>query len=428
MDVLEVYLRVREKMPARLLFLGDGPDRAKVEARCREVGCCDGVVFLGNHPAVEEILHGADLFLLPSAGESFGLAALEALSCEVPVIAADAGGVPEVIEEGVDGLLFPVGDVDAHGARGDRAARRPRAPPRLRAARPRARGGALLRGRDRRALPRALRAGARGRGCAGRRPPAGALRPGDGELPRADRRGAAPSCASWARASSPSSRRRRAPRPPPATSRRCASGTPTPPTTASPGGSGPPPPSAPPTPANPPAPPARRCSPCCAAPALRRRRRGGALVRRHQAGQGRPGARLRRRAAAGARRAADPRVLRRRRLAVTLPYERIGAVKRLLQPPAVELVAERYGEAVELELEVDSGGPARVARGARRPGARRARDLSAAELVGFPARGYADCRSFDIHPFRGGAIADERACRPPAAARRTRQATRATRP
>ena len=113
MDVLEVYLRVREKMPARLLFLGDGPDRAKVEARCREVGCCDGVVFLGNHPAVEEILHGADLFLLPSAGESFGLAALEALSCEVPVIAADAGGVPEVIEEGVDGLLFPVGDVDA---------------------------------------------------------------------------------------------------------------------------------------------------------------------------------------------------------------------------------------------------------------------------------------------------------------------------
>jgi N-acetyl-alpha-D-glucosaminyl L-malate synthase BshA len=113
MDVLEVYLRVRERMPARLLFLGDGPDRAKVEARCREVGCCDGVVFLGNHPAVEEILHGADLFLLPSAGESFGLAALEALSCEVPVIAADAGGVPEVIEEGVDGLLFPVGDVDA---------------------------------------------------------------------------------------------------------------------------------------------------------------------------------------------------------------------------------------------------------------------------------------------------------------------------
>lgn len=118
MDVLEVYLRVREKMPARLLFLGDGPDRAKVESRCREAGCWDGVVFLGNHPAVEEILHGADLFLLPSAGESFGLAALEALSCEVPVIAADAGGVPEVIEAGVDGLLYPVGDVEgmARGA------------------------------------------------------------------------------------------------------------------------------------------------------------------------------------------------------------------------------------------------------------------------------------------------------------------------
>ncbi len=116
MDVLEVYLRVRERLPARLLLLGDGPDRAKVEGRCRELGVCDGVVFLGNHPAVEEILTGADLFLLPSSGESFGLAALEALACEVPVIAAAAGGVPEVIEDGIDGFLLPVGDVDAMAA------------------------------------------------------------------------------------------------------------------------------------------------------------------------------------------------------------------------------------------------------------------------------------------------------------------------
>jgi N-acetyl-alpha-D-glucosaminyl L-malate synthase BshA len=111
MDVLEVFLRVRERMSARLLFVGDGPDRAKVEARCRELGCCGEVVFLGNHTAIEEILVGADLFLLPSEGESFGLAALEALACEVPVIAAAAGGVPEVVTDGVDGLLYPVGDV-----------------------------------------------------------------------------------------------------------------------------------------------------------------------------------------------------------------------------------------------------------------------------------------------------------------------------
>jgi N-acetyl-alpha-D-glucosaminyl L-malate synthase BshA len=116
MDVLEVFLRVRERMRVRLLFVGDGPDRAKVEARCRELGCCGEVVFLGNHTAIEEILVGADLFLLPSEGESFGLAALEALACEVPVIAAAAGGVPEVVTDGVDGLLYPVGDVEGMAA------------------------------------------------------------------------------------------------------------------------------------------------------------------------------------------------------------------------------------------------------------------------------------------------------------------------
>jgi N-acetyl-alpha-D-glucosaminyl L-malate synthase BshA len=104
MDVLEVFLRVRERLPTRLLFVGDGPERARVEARCRELGCCDQVIFLGNHTAIEEILTGSDLFLLPSEGESFGLAALEALACEVPVIAAAAGGVPEVVTDGVDGM------------------------------------------------------------------------------------------------------------------------------------------------------------------------------------------------------------------------------------------------------------------------------------------------------------------------------------
>lgn len=116
LDVLEVYLKVREAMPARLLLIGDGPDRARIEQRCREVGCCDRVIFLGNLPAVEEVLTGADLFLLPSSSESFGLAALEALACEVPVVASNAGGIPEVVEHGVNGLLYPVGDVEGMAA------------------------------------------------------------------------------------------------------------------------------------------------------------------------------------------------------------------------------------------------------------------------------------------------------------------------
>ena len=119
MDVLEVFLGVREAMPARLLLVGDGPDRARLEERCRKLRCCDAVTFLGNIAAVEEILTGADLFLLPSESESFGLAALAALSCEVPVVASRAGGIPEVVRDGVDGLLYPVGDIGgmAAGAR-----------------------------------------------------------------------------------------------------------------------------------------------------------------------------------------------------------------------------------------------------------------------------------------------------------------------
>jgi N-acetyl-alpha-D-glucosaminyl L-malate synthase BshA len=116
MDVLDVFLRVREQMPARLLLVGDGPDRARLEQRCRVERCCDVVTFLGNLGAVEEVLVGADLFLLPSENESFGLAALEALACEVPVITTRVGGLPEVVEEGETGLLFPLGDVAAMAA------------------------------------------------------------------------------------------------------------------------------------------------------------------------------------------------------------------------------------------------------------------------------------------------------------------------
>ena len=116
MDVLDIFFAVRKALPARLLLVGDGPDRAKAEERCRRGGYCGSVTFLGNIAAVEEVLHGADLFLLPSESESFGLAALEALSCAVPVVASTAGGIPEVVRHGVDGLLYPVGDVAAMGA------------------------------------------------------------------------------------------------------------------------------------------------------------------------------------------------------------------------------------------------------------------------------------------------------------------------
>jgi glycosyltransferase involved in cell wall biosynthesis len=99
-------------------MVGDGPERRRVEQRCRQHGSCGEVSFIGNLPLVEEVLVNADLFLLPSESESFGLAALEALACKVPVIATRAGGIPEVIADGECGLLYPVGDVEgmAEGA------------------------------------------------------------------------------------------------------------------------------------------------------------------------------------------------------------------------------------------------------------------------------------------------------------------------
>ena len=111
LDVVEIFERVREALPTRLLLVGDGPERAKVEQRCRQHGLGEDVVFLGNLPVVEEILVGADLFLLPSETESFGLAALEALSCGVPVVASRAGGIPEVVADGENAFLRGVGDV-----------------------------------------------------------------------------------------------------------------------------------------------------------------------------------------------------------------------------------------------------------------------------------------------------------------------------
>jgi N-acetyl-alpha-D-glucosaminyl L-malate synthase BshA len=116
LDVVEVFHRVRRKLAVRLLLVGDGPDRAKVERHCRECDTCDDITFVGNVPMVEQVLAGADVFLLPSETESFGLSALEAMSCEVPVIATAVGGLPEVVDHGETGFLFQVGDVDAMAA------------------------------------------------------------------------------------------------------------------------------------------------------------------------------------------------------------------------------------------------------------------------------------------------------------------------
>ena len=113
MDVVKIFLGVREQVPARLLLVGDGPERARVERFSRECGVCDAIHFIGNLPTVEEVLAGADLFLLPSEMESFGLSALEALACKVPVIASDAGGLPDVVVDGENGYVRPIGDVEA---------------------------------------------------------------------------------------------------------------------------------------------------------------------------------------------------------------------------------------------------------------------------------------------------------------------------
>jgi N-acetyl-alpha-D-glucosaminyl L-malate synthase BshA len=116
LDVVEVFRRVRQRVQSRLLMVGDGPDRPKVEQYCRQHDMCQWITFVGSVPQVEEVLAGADLFLLPSETESFGLAALEALACEVPVVAARVGGLPEVVVEAENGFLLPVGDVDGMAA------------------------------------------------------------------------------------------------------------------------------------------------------------------------------------------------------------------------------------------------------------------------------------------------------------------------
>ena len=116
-DAIEVFRRVRDKMSARLIMVGDGPDREKAIACAETLGIGSDVDFVGVIQSVVDILSAADVFLLPSQMESFGLAALEAMACEIPVVAADVGGLSEVIENGKSGYLLPLGDVDCMAAR-----------------------------------------------------------------------------------------------------------------------------------------------------------------------------------------------------------------------------------------------------------------------------------------------------------------------
>ena len=110
--VLKIFVGVRERIPAKLLLVGDGPDRNRMEKMARDLDVHRDLRFLGKLEAVEEVLSVGDLFLMPSENESFGLAALEAMACEVPVVSTNAGGIPELNVHGVTGMLSEIGDVE----------------------------------------------------------------------------------------------------------------------------------------------------------------------------------------------------------------------------------------------------------------------------------------------------------------------------
>jgi len=111
-DVIRIFAKVIEKIPSKLLMVGDGGERTECEQLARDLGVADDVRFLGKQDAIEEILSVSDLFLMPSQSESFGLAALEAMACKVPVISSNAGGLPELNVDGETGFLKETGDID----------------------------------------------------------------------------------------------------------------------------------------------------------------------------------------------------------------------------------------------------------------------------------------------------------------------------
>ena len=111
-DIIKIFNKIQKKIPAKLMMVGDGPEKAKAELLCEKLGLTDKVIFFGNSNEIDKILCYSDLFLLPSETESFGLAALEAMACSVPVISSNSGGLPEVNIEGFSGYLSDVGDID----------------------------------------------------------------------------------------------------------------------------------------------------------------------------------------------------------------------------------------------------------------------------------------------------------------------------
>jgi len=111
-DVISVFYNIQKEMPAKLMLVGEGPEREHIEIRCQELGILDKVIFFGRSNEIDKILCFSDLFLLPSETESFGLAALEAMASGVPVISSNTGGIPEVNVHGVSGFLSHVGDID----------------------------------------------------------------------------------------------------------------------------------------------------------------------------------------------------------------------------------------------------------------------------------------------------------------------------
>ncbi len=111
-DVVKIFYKIQQSIPAKLMMVGDGPEKEKAERLCQELGIQDKVIFFGNSNEIDSILSYSDLFLLPSETESFGLAALEAMAWSVPVISSNSGGLPEVNFDGISGFLSNVGNVD----------------------------------------------------------------------------------------------------------------------------------------------------------------------------------------------------------------------------------------------------------------------------------------------------------------------------